>query len=291
MGIRTIAILAALALVGALWWVASGETRVATEESLERAAPLQTSRTPDRPVDLIEPAPTVATGDGRSSASAEPLPVETEPEAREVNEAETSRPATATLFQHATHDAVFPGLSWIVGVGLTDAGRAFQDDEASAVDVPEGYALVLYTDPGGGGQRTTIAAGLHNLAPYGFNDCVSSARLVRADGTSVGVHVGSSQHVLLYEHALDSGPEPGLVWTLRLPADRGSRLFTAVARDIEDNSASALLVPPHHEVTLFDEPDGRGRALVLGPGSYDLEVMGFNDRASSVRVRRMEDDE
>lgn len=291
MDLRTIAILAALALAGALWWAASGESRVATGKTLERAAALQPGGTPDRAVELIELTPTVAAGDGRSSASAEPSLVETEPESREVNEAKTSHPATATLYQHATHDALFPGLSWIVGVGLTDAGRAFRDDEASAVDVPEDHVLVLYTDPGGGGQRTTIAAGLHNLAPYGFNDRVSSAHLVHADQAAVGVHAGSSQHVLLYEHTLDSGPEPGLVWTLRLPADRGSRLFAAVARDIEDNAASALLVPPRHEVTLFDEPDGRGRALVLGPGSYDLEVMGFNDRTSSVRVRRMENGE
>ncbi len=159
------------------------------------------------------------------------------------------------------------------------------------MEVPAGYVLRLYRDPGQGGESTIIGQGLHNLAPYGWNDCVSSVSLVALDRPLITGFPGAYEHVWLHGDGLGPDLDPAGAWTMELDRGRASQLFTAVQRDFEDNRASALFVPPRFEVSLFDEPDGRGAALVLGPGMYDLGRLRFNDRVSSVRVRRMEDDE
>ena len=224
-----------------------------------------------------------------------------EPERREDGEEEQDleaarerrrlpeRARTATLFQHATHDGNFPlGESWTLTPGLTNAGIAFTDEEASAVDVPDGMVAILYDGPDGEGQRVTIGAGRHNLAPYGFNDRASSVRIA-PEGSTVETPVGPNDLVRLYQHVPRAGDDPGELWVLRLEESRTTFLFTAGDGHFEDEEPSAVWIPAGHELILFDEPDGRGEAVVLGPGFHELELVGFNDRASSVRVLRLEE--
>ncbi|MCP3919005.1 MAG: hypothetical protein GY711_25960 [bacterium] len=51
-----------------------------------------------------------------------------------------------------------------------------------------------------------------------------------------------------------------------------------------DNEISHVDIPPGLQVTLFDDPGGRGARVVLGPGQHGMSPLGFNDRASSVLV-------
>ena len=80
------------------------------------------------------------------------------------------------------------------------------------------------------------------------------------------------------------GPE-GKVWKLPLD-EENQRLFTAAEDHFMAHVASAAWVPLGVKLTLFEQPDGRGPAMVMGPGFHELAVVGFNDRASSARVRR-----
>ena len=289
-------ITALLGLLGAAlaWFVYATVGGEAPEEMLLRAGDGWTAPSSELSDEALDPVVAASKPEAaRHGPSRLQRPLSHEVEEPVDQRAEEAAPAeaTATLYQHATHDGGFPGLRWIVNVGATESGRAFGNDEVSAVEVPSGYALFLYQEPGMKGRWTTVGAGLHNLAPYGFNDCVSSVQLVRLDRVLQSGFPGAYGHVWLHEHGLDHDLDPGFAWTLELGKGQSSQLFTARNHDMADNAASAVHVPPRMEVTLFDEPDGRGVALVLGPGMYDLGAVGFNDRASSARVRRMDEGE
>jgi len=191
------------------------------------------------------------------------------------------------LYEHATHDANFPGRSWNLVPGLTNAGPTFADDEACSLKIPDGLLVTVFEDFGGTGARVALGAGTHNLAPYGFNDRVSSVR-VSHSGQDVEVPKGPHDTVLLYEHLPRKGGPEGKVWKLPLD-EEDPTLFTAGEDHFAANAASAAWVPSGVELTLFEQPDGRGRAMVMGPGFHELGVVGFNDRASSARVRRAGD--
>lgn len=191
-------------------------------------------------------------------------------------------PRPVVLFEHASHAASFPGRRWELGPGLTNAGAAFDDDAASCVEVPDGLRAILHADPDGGGPCVLLTAGTHNLAPYGFNDVVSSVRVAAAD-ERIDVPTGSEAEARLFA----DWPDSGRAWPLRVPAGRAEKLFVATT-DFDAGTASAAWVPAGHELTLFEQPDGRGQALVLGPGFHLLVQMGWNDRASSARLRRPE---
>ncbi len=188
------------------------------------------------------------------------------------------------LFEHATHDGKFPGRSWDLLPGLTNAGARFADDEASAVKIPGGLLVTLFEDKGGKGARVALGAGTHNLAPYKFSDRVSSVRVSRV-GQDVVVPKGPQDTVLLYEHLQRKGGPQGKVWKLPLD-DEDAQLFSSEDDHFAAHQASAAWVPLGLELTLFAQPDGRGAAMVMGPGFYELAVVGFNDRACSASVRR-----
>ena len=197
--------------------------------------------------------------------------------------------ARATLYQHATHDAHFPGASWVLKPGSCNAGRPFTDDELSAVEVPAGYALHLFRDTDEKGTCMVLREGLHDLAPYGFNDFVSSVRLGRADQMLPMGDSGTYRDVWLHQERLTMDLNPGDAWRLKLESGRASQLFTPVDQGFRADAASTVHVPLGQEVTLFDAPNGVGGALVLGPGIHDLAHHSFSHRVSSVRVRRLEE--
>ncbi|MEM7305404.1 MAG: hypothetical protein AAF682_01980 [Planctomycetota bacterium] len=196
-------------------------------------------------------------------------------------------PGPVVLFQHATHDPQFhQGERWELGPGLTDAGLAFPGDDASAVEVPAGLQVTLFEHEAAQGRRLTLGPGRHNLAPYGFNDLATSA-LVAPFGVDPAA-AGPAEVVELYEHAGVLPADRGEVWPLHPVPGRNERLFVPADGAFRPGAASMAWVPQGFELTLFAQPDGRGHALVLGPGLYELEGMDFNDRAASACVRRLD---
>ncbi len=247
------------------------------QEPPAQAADASPLTPPPAVVERSEPEPT---GDDDVAAA------ETHTTTAESAERHKLPPGRVELFEHATHDPAFPGAHWEVDAGLTNAGWAFPSDEASAVEVPHGLQATLFEHEDGEGHRVMLGPGVHNLAPYGLNDSVSSIRVTRF-GQDVDSPVGPEHAVELYEHRTSDLAQRGETWTLALPEGRDERLFTSAASDFRAFAVSCAWVPPGYELTLFQQPDGRGLAMVLGPGYHELDLVGFNDRAASARVRRI----
>jgi len=253
--------------------------RVATAASglAERGSPKQPTAIPVR-----ERSP--------AAQALEASPPETEREAAQPPAARApARPLTVALHEHGLRDPAFPGLSWILAQGRYEAGAAFADDALSSVEVPDGAVLILYDDLAGQGARVTLGPGRHDLDVYGFNDRASALWVAGAGASLPDAPALGAASVTLYEHRERETDLPGRLWTLELPEGRESKLFTAREGDFEDDAASAVWVPARHELVLCDRPDGRGPALVLGPGFHELELLDFNDRASAARVTRLEE--
>lgn len=232
----------------------------------------------------VRPEPEAPATASRPGAAAPP----TTNAVREDRGDRSRRPPSAVLYRHASHDELFPGERWVIAEGLWDAGVAFADDEASAADVPEGVILTLYADAGGNGARVSLGPGSHNLASLAFNDVASSARVARAGVPNEDAPMSQSTAVQLFENLPREGPGVGRVWSLPLAEARATRLFAARDGFFENGVPLAIWIPAEMEASLFDEPDGRGFALVLGPGFHELTR--FAGRVSSVRVRRTRDD-
>ena len=281
---RTGLILGLIALVGlgvglGFLWLGTGSrgeavetVEVSRDDPRATPAELAAPAGPPRGVELA--APVEPESDGEATA-----PVAT-PEDRGKPD-----PGPVLLFRHGTNDPEFQsGGHFEVRLGLTNAGWAFDNDEISAVEVPTGFQVSLFEDENGGGHRVVLGPGRHNLLPYGFNDRASSVRVAR-QGEEITA-TGPEDAVELFEHRSTGMDERGEVWRLTLPASRDEYLFTPAQDHFDDNQASMVWVPAGYECTLFDTPDGRGLALVLGPGFHELDFVSFNDKTSSARVRR-----
>jgi hypothetical protein len=285
-----IALLIALLFVTAVLVRGGARPGAVAKAPPAQAPPTNANATGDR-LKAPREAPPKAAPDGILGDADGPPPAEgatAEADAPARRKAPPAPPSPVVLFEHATHDASFPGRWWEVWSGTTNAGEAFANDQASAVDVPRGYQATLFADADEGGARIVLGEGRHNLAPYALNDSVSSVRVTRL-GEDPGSPVGPRDRAVLWEHAAVELAERGEEWVLELVPPAATRLFVA-PDDFGRRVVSAAWVPTGQELTLFHEPDGRGHALVLGPGYHELELVGFDDRALSARLRRSEEE-
>jgi hypothetical protein len=254
-------------------------------EDGQRAAPELPQGKP-RLVDASSSAPTTAVMPLLKPPAS--LPLETpSPESVETSAEERRTPLTSdevTLFDLGLHEDFARGAQWRVGLGHTDEGAAFPNDRVSAVEIPPGLQATLFDDVHGRGFKLTLGPGTHDLRPYAFDERVSSIEVSRY---GQAVHVGPENCVVLYEHrGVDLGAR-GFAWRLELPRNRTEWTFLASRKEFQDDEASTAWVAQGFELVLFDDPGASGVALVLGPGLHELELLGFNDKASSARVRRV----
>jgi len=193
---------------------------------------------------------------------------------------------SVTLHDLGLHAKDFAlGERWQVGLGLTNEGSAFPNDRISALEIPGGLQATLYDDFGGVGYKLTLGPGTHDLASLAFSDRASSI-LVSRYGQMEDAS-GPQDAVVLYEHRGADQLGRGLAWRLELPRGRDEWNFRASRDSFADDQASTAWVPLGFELVLFDGLEASGVALVLGPGLHEIELLGFNDRASSARVRRV----
>jgi hypothetical protein len=288
---------AAAAALGLVGFLASGEGQSELQSARYRAAAAAPAERQSRAAELVMPPhPTRATPAFLLDAPrAEAARSDADTLLSEVDATIThDGPIAVELYQHATHDVQFPGERWVVGEGRTDAGRRFRANEVSAVRVPDGVILALFdTELGSTAlnglepERVEIGAGLHNLAPYGFNDRVDALDVRRFEHTGFDTR-SYPAHVTLTEQADGLSSRLGRVWSLRLPDGAVTRLFAARDGAYEGGAVRGVWVPARFEALLFAEHDGRGPAFALGPGLYDLEHLGLTQRARNVRVLRVE---
>ncbi len=247
----------------------------------------------EAPVVLVDVSDALGEGDTPAPPSAAPArqtlsePTEPPPDEEPEVPATTSPDRLhARLFEHPLDHADAPGHIWELGPGLTTAGFAFDNDSASAALVPPGVTLTLFVDGEGNGRRVVLPPGRHDLHAIGFGDEVSSVQVSRAGHFDPATPRGPGDSVRLHQHLPREG-ELGEAWNLRLRKGQTTRLFRAADGHFLNNEASAAWIPPGYEVTLFENGNGLGQALVLGPGFYELLPFDFNDRTSSARVRRV----
>ena len=274
----------ALLVVALLLWVLQGGRE--HREGPNLPPKLVTPSASASRAELVQPA--LANPGGAASAM-ESKRMEAQPNVEEPVpdpvERESSPLTTVRLFQYALHsEQLEQGLVWPLGLGVNEGGRTFEDDQASAIEIPETLQATLFEEAGMSGHCLTLGPGRHNLASYGFDDRISAVRVSRA-GEDPNV-AGPVDAVELYEHRAADRAGRGKVWRLALPERTDEWLFSAPRRDFGARAVSTAWVPPRYELTLFVEPDGRGLAVVLGPGLHELDYLAFNDRASSARVRR-----
>lgn len=270
------ALLFAALFASLFWWLGREDVAGATPQKKEALVKEQKA-SPDAeleaPPETLEPAPT-------DEPSESPLAAAEALEAQ--GRTEIARPDEPVLiFQHADHDREFPGRRWLLFTGEHVAPGAFENDEASTVRVPKGLRLELFDGHDFDGARLVLEEGQHNLSPYGFNDRASSARVTDAAVRLPGAFDAEKLEVVLFE----SRPgEEGRVWRLPLPP-KGERVFHTSTNGLFDPFAiSTVWVPQGVELTLFYEPDGRGRAMVLGAGEHHLDTVGFNDTTQSLYI-------
>src|SRR5688572_1327672 len=253
-----------LLVVALLLWILEGgrDRRAGPSLPTELLTPSDAAS----PAELVQPA--LAQPGGPAPASEEEPRAESS--AVDADRRESRPPAPVRLFQHALHsDQLAQGSVWTLDLGANEADRAFDDDQASAIEIPEGLQATLFEDAGMNGHRLSLASGRHNLASYGFNDRVSSVWVARA-GQDPSLD-GPADAVELFEHRAADRAGRGKVWRLSLPERREERLFSTSMKDFEARAVSTVWVPARHELTLFAEPDGRGPAVVLGPGLHELD--------------------
>lgn len=244
----------------------------------------------DAPVVLVELESTrlepLIDGAITAGPSRIPGPRQSAPDAEPAEDKPRAGPRLrAQLFEHASWHPEAPGQIWDLGSGLTTAGLGFDNDAASEAFVPDGATLTLFVDDDGKGRRVVLPPGRHDLRSIGFDETVSSALVSNADYFDPATPRGPQDAVELHQHLPREG-ELGEAWSLRLRIEQTTRLFRALDGHFLDNEASAAWVPSGYEVTLFENGQGLGAALVLGPGFHELLPYEFNDRASSARVRR-----
>jgi hypothetical protein len=292
---RLVLALSTLAALGVVAYLARGDgRRELSSAKYHDAAAAPARRDAPAAILVAPPLPARATfADVSDAPRAEAEPQSAPSPVVEIEaDTEHDTPIVVRLYEHATHDGQFPGETWLVGEGRAEAGRAFRANELSAIEVPDGIIVALFDtdderpftfEP----VRVEIGAGLHNLAPYEFNDRADAVDVRRIERARERERTDPA-HVTLMEQADGLASRLGRVWSLRLPDSAATRLFAARDGDYEEGAVRGLWVPARFEALLFAEPDGRGPAFALGPGLYDLEHLGLTQRQRSIRVLRVE---
>ena len=154
-------------------------------------------------------------------------------------------------------------------------------------DGPRGGELVLYEHDGFGGRQVVLNGPAPNLTRYGFNDAASSLR--------------SSGRWEVCEHVNFQGrcfPVEGEQWSLsgfndrissaRPLGGRGGNNGGSYLRDQWPSEPSGPGQPINRRgapLILFQDAGFGGRTVGISDDEPDLNRYGFNDAASSVRVR------
>ncbi|WP_423997340.1 beta/gamma crystallin-related protein [Maribacter sp. IgM3_T14_3] len=176
-------------------------------------------------------------------------------------------PTIATLFQNTGYN----GSSWQLGAGdypdLTFYG--INDNDASSVQVAEGYIIELYSEKDFGGDVFILNESNTNLVTSGFDDLTSSVKI--------------------YEHIAIAGPT---IATLFQDINYGGSSWQMEAGDypdlellgINENDASSVQLENGYIIELYSEKDFGGDKFTLEENGPNLVSTGFNDQASSVRI-------
>ena len=176
-------------------------------------------------------------------------------------------PAIVTLYQHTQ----YAGTSWELGAGeypdITLEG--IRDNDASSLEVEQGYIVELYSEKNFGGDMFTLDQSNPNLVTSGFNDKASSVKI--------------------YEFV--PAPEPTLATLFQEDAFGGTAWGLDIGEygDISSegvslNDVSSVQVTDGYVVELYPDLNFGGTPVVLTANTGELAALGIDDDAESVKV-------
>jgi hypothetical protein len=144
--------------------------------------------------------------------------------------------------------------------------KSIGNDTISSLKVPEGLQIEVFEHSHGGGKSLVFYEGDYsNLDDYGWNDMISALEVKEAP------HV---EFVTVYKHT----------------NYEGSYQLFPVSPEVKgvafNDAISSVKVPASVTATLYEHHEGAGNPLVLTESAENLELMGFNDICSSIKVSR-----
>jgi hypothetical protein len=140
---------------------------------------------------------------------------------------------------------------------------------ASTAVVPSDTCLTLFQNKNQEGAALTLEPGRYELRDYGFEDMATSWSIESSASPNFEC---PAEVARLYWDRRQTGKQ----WPVRSGQDQ-----TKLGRFNDD--ASSVWVAPGHCLTLYRDANFRGTAKTYRAGKHELS--GFNDQASSLRIR------
>ena len=176
----------------------------------------------------------------------------------------------ATIYKHSLNDGPNDRASFAVGDYLVGSfHNTIGNDHLTAVEVVGGAEVTLYEHDGYGGRAYSFTEGKYDVAGY-FNDVASSMQISHVDE--------GNEYVTIYKHRLNQTPNESASFGV------GDYNIGTFHGTIGNDALTVLKVSEGLQVTIYEHSDFEGENYTFTPGTYDL--LGFNDRTSSMRVRK-----
>lgn len=158
----------------------------------------------------------------------------------------------------------YSGKSWVIGPGRYDLLTIHENignDAISSVQTAE--SITLFEHAGFSGRDLELHKSTPNFVPLGFNDKASSIKV--ASGTWI-----------VYEHINYEGK----YWEI----GPGEYDIKVLHEKIGNDVISSVKLLPLPCITLFEHKGFSGRELKLHKSTSNFIPLGFNDKASSIKI-------
>jgi len=198
-------------------------------------------------------------------------------------------PAIATIFEHSNYSGRALQLQGVGDYDYATLGSHSFNDLTSSIKIESGYYLQAFTDAGFKGA-SAIFTGSSSYVGDGFNDKISSLRLVRGTPTNSST-VDNSNYgaayrqpsattalATIYEHTNYSGR------SLRLNGVGDYDYATLGSHSFNDLTSSIKIESGYYLQAYTDAGFKGASAIFTGSSSYVGD--GFNDKISSLRLVR-----
>ena len=198
-------------------------------------------------------------------------------------------PAIATIFEHSNYSGRALQLQGVGDYDYATLGSHSFNDLTSSIKIESGYYLQAFTDAGFKGA-SAIFTGSSSYVGDGFNDKISSLRLVRGTPTNFST-VDNSNYgaayrqpspttalATIYEHTNYSGR------SLRLNGVGDYDYATLGSHSFNDLTSSIKIESGYYLQAYTDAGFKGESAIFTGSSSYVGD--GFNDKISSLRLVR-----
>ncbi|WP_163836623.1 beta/gamma crystallin-related protein [Spartinivicinus ruber] len=155
------------------------------------------------------------------------------------------------------------------------------NDDVSSLYIPSGYQVTLFEHDNFRGRSITLTGNDRCLVNNGFNDKVSSLVISKyRPAPQQPYRPYDPNLVTAYQHCKFKGYRSSL-----RPGQYNLRQLQKLG--IQNDDISSFSVPRGYQVTLYEHDNFRGRSITLQGSDKCLVNNGFNDKLSSLVVRKV----